>query len=135
MNARSLILTPLLVMVLLTFLVGGTAYQQTQKWEQGVTVAANNISQLVILNNIQWGLRKIQKDLAENPAQATETWHELQREVLVLSKLQQQDGDSFDTVYPASLQLILQTPKPSPTTINVLLKGHFLSLKIGRAHV
>ncbi len=130
MNARSLILAPLLVMVLLTFLVGGTAYQQTQKWEQGVTVAANNISQLVILNNIQWGLRKIQTDLIENPRQATETWHELQREVLVLSKLQQQDGDSFDTVYPASLQLILQTPKPSPTAISVLLKGHFLSLSL-----
>lgn len=130
MNARNLILAPLLVMVLLTFLVGGTAYQQTLNWEAGVTKTANNISKLVILNNIHWGLRKIQRDLPVDPQQAETTWHELQREVFVLIKLQEQDPTAFDEPLSVPLQTLLKTKHPTPANIQALLKSDLFSLSL-----
>jgi hypothetical protein len=50
MNARNQILAPLLVMILLTFLVGGTAYEQILTWKNGVGRVADHVSELVILN-------------------------------------------------------------------------------------
>src|SRR5690349_24831544 len=107
MNARNLILAPLPVMVLLMFLVGGTAYQQTLSWESGVTKTANNISRLVILNNIQWGLRKIQRDLLEDQEQAESTWNELQRAALILSRMAEDNPNSMDESLAAPLQILL----------------------------
>jgi signal transduction histidine kinase len=117
MNARNLILAPLLVMILLTFLVGGTR-------------TANNINKLVILNNIQWGLRKIQRDLPIDPQQAETTWHELQREVVVLSRLNQNEPSAMQEPLSVPLQTLLQTPHPTPANIQALLQSDFFSLSL-----
>lgn len=130
MSARSLILAPLLVMVLLTFLVGGTAYQQTLSWKNGVDRVANNISQLVILNNIHWGLRKVQRELPEHPQQAETTWQEMRQEVVVLLKLQQYDkNDQLESVSRA-LQSILTTEHPNQAILKALRQSDFLSLNL-----
>jgi signal transduction histidine kinase len=126
MKARNLILAPLLVMVLLTLLVGGTAYQQTLDWEKGVSRAANDISKLIILSNIHWGLRQIEQDLAEHPEQAQLTWRELQREVLMLVKLQHQDNMT-EQEQPLSVpfKAILKMQKPTKANLHALLQGDF----------
>jgi signal transduction histidine kinase len=134
MKTRILILAPLLVMVLLTFLVGGTAYQQTLNWEKGVTQATNNISRLVILNNIQWGLRKMKRELTENPEQAKATWQEMQREVLVLLKLRPQNTDTLEDLPMPSLQKILQTQKPTQADLKILLKSELLALSLDQVN-
>lgn len=127
MSARSLILAPLLVMVLLTFLVGGTAYQQTLSWKNGVDQVANNISQLVILNNIHWGLRKVQRELPKHPQQAEETWQEMRSEVILLLKLQQSEKNEELESVSLALQSILTTTHPTPTIVKALLQNDFLS--------
>lgn len=128
MKARNLILAPLLVMILLTLLVGGTAYQQTLNWENGVTRTANDISKLIILNNIHWGLQKIERDLTEHPDQVQPTWRELQREVLILIKLQHENNTlGQDEVLSVPFKAILQIPQPTATSLQALLKSDFFS--------
>jgi signal transduction histidine kinase len=127
MQSRNFILAPLLVMVLLTFLVGGTAYQQTLHWESAVTRASNDISQLVILNNIRWGLDRVARDLADHSEQAQDTWQELQHEVWVLMKLQQDNASAQDESISAPLRAILQMPHPTEASLRVLRRNNFFS--------
>ncbi len=125
-NPKSLILAPLLVMVLLTFLVGGTAYQQTLNWESGINRIVSNVSRVVILGNIRWGLRKIQNELPTQPDQAKADWNEIHREALVLADLDTK-ADPENTARPLSplIQSILHNPTPSPLLINGLLQSDF----------
>lgn len=128
MKARNLILAPLLVMVLLTLLVGSTAYQQTLNWENGLTQAALDISRSVILNNIHWRLQRIERDLSEHPDQAETTWKEVQREVLVLDKIQHQDATAGQE-QPLSVpfKAILQMPAPTKGNLHALLQSDSFS--------
>lgn len=114
-------------MVLLTFLVGGTAYQQTVAWETGVHKVIGNVSRIVILSNMRWGIRKIQREQTQNPEQAQTDWNELYREALMLTEIEQQENP--ETAKPVSpiLQSILKNPTPSPALIESLNQSDFFS--------
>jgi signal transduction histidine kinase len=132
MNARNQILAPLLVMILLTLLVGGTAYQQIRNWESGIKRVTNHISELVILNNIHWGLRKVQQELDTNPEQAQITWLELHKQAQMLATLPTSSpGDigSTSTQNPV-LYAILQHPIPERAQIQSLLNADSLDLNM-----
>lgn len=131
MNARTQILAPLLVMILLTFLVGGTAYQQILNWEKGVGRVANHVSELVILNNIHWGLRKVQRELVENPEQAQLTWLELQKESRMLTTLPVSTNEKTSATPQATLlYAALANEQPQPKQIQALLNSDFLTLNL-----
>jgi signal transduction histidine kinase len=131
MNARNQILAPLLVMVLMTLLVGGTAYQQIATWEDGIKKVANHISEMVILNNIQAGLRQVKHELTTNPEQAQLTWQELQQESRMLATLGRASSDEPHPVIKASmLYTALEQPKPTSKQVKLLLKNDFLALNL-----
>jgi len=131
MNNRNQILVPLLVMVLMTLLVGGTAYQQIATWEEGIKKVANHISEMVILNNIQAGLRQVRHELTANPQQAQVTWRELQQESRMLAALTMASSDEPHPVIKASmLYTALEKPKPSLKQVKLLLKNDFLALNL-----
>lgn len=131
MNARNQILAPLLVMILLTLIVGGTSYQQIRTWESGIKRVTNHISELVILNNINWGLRKVQRELAENPEQAQITWMELQKESQVLATLPISSSEQPESMAQAALIYnALEQPQPNPAKIQFLLSSDSLTLNM-----
>jgi signal transduction histidine kinase len=131
MSTRNQILAPLLVMVLMTLLVGGTAYQQIATWEEGIKKVANHISEMVILNNIQAGLRQVRHELTANPEQALVTWRELQQESRMLAALSMASSDEPHPVIKASmLYTALEQPKPSSKQVKLLLKNDFLALNL-----
>lgn len=131
MNARNQILAPLLVMILLTFLVGGTAYQQILTWESGVARVADHVSELVILNNIHWGLRKVQRELTTDPEQAQESWTELQKESRILTALPPFTIEKADPHSQAALlSSALENPQPNPAQLKILLNSDFLNLNL-----
>lgn len=124
MNTRSHIVAPLLVMILLTLIVGGSAYQQIKTWEDGIKRATNHISELVILNHLHWGLRKIQRELVENPEQAQLNWQELQKESQMLSGLLASAHDQPELSSQSALIFsALNYPQPQPSQIRLLLKN------------
>lgn len=114
-------------MVLLTFLVGGTAYQQTVAWETGVRKVIGNVSRIVILSNMRWGIRKIQREQAQNPEQAQTDWDEIYREALILSELEQQENPETGKPVSPLLQSILKNPTLSPNLIDSLSQSEFFS--------
>lgn len=114
-------------MVLLTFLVGGTAYQQTVAWEAGVGKVINNVSRIVILGNMRWGIRKIEREQTEYPEQAQTDWNEIYREALMLSEMERkQDNDDKNPLSP-TLQSILNNPRPTPALITGLAQSDFFA--------
>lgn len=117
-------------MVLLTFLVGGTAYQQAVGWKQEVNRVTSKVSQLVILSNIRWGIKKVQRELPENPEQAQTDWNELYRQALMLAEVEEKsDSGSSATVSPL-LQSILANPAPSATLLGSLSQNELFTLKL-----
>jgi len=129
MNARTQILAPLLVMILLTLLVGGTAYQQIRTWEMGIRRVTNHISELVIVNNIHWGLRKVQRELRENPEQAQATWQDLQKESQMLAALPPSSEENPGAIAKTTLiETTLEQPEPNLAEIQFLLNNPSLSL-------
>ncbi len=130
MYTRHSILAPLLVMVLLTFLVGGTAYQQTLGWKQEVSRVTNNVSQLVILSNIRWGIKKIQRELPKAPEQAQADWNEIYRQALLLADIEQKTEPAKTESSSPLVQTILQNPRPTQTLVNELSQNEFFTLNL-----
>lgn len=114
-------------MVLLTFLVGGTAYQQTVAWEAELGKVINNVSRIVILGNIRWGIRKIEREQAEHPEQAQADWNEIYREALLLSEMEREQGATRQNALSPTLQSILGHPNPTPELISGLAQSDFFS--------
>lgn len=127
MKTQHLILAPLLVMVLLTFLVGGTAYQQTVAWEAEVSKVVSNVSRIVILGNIRWGIRKIEREQLEHPEQAQSDWSEIYREALLLSEIERKLETPERSALSPTLQSILNNPNPTPKVISGLAQSDFFA--------
>ncbi len=126
MQARRVILAPLLVMMLLTVLVGGTAVQQTRNWERAVGRVTRNVSELLIVNNIRWGLKQIEQDREDgNQTKVQSTWQEVRQQVFVLGKLMD------DEQLPAVLRQIASTPTP-PENLQPLLASPLFKLNLNR---
>lgn len=124
MNTRNHIVAPLLVMLLLTLLVGGSAYQQIRTWENGIKRVTSHISELVILNHIHWGLRKLQHELIDNPEQAQANWQELQKESQTLATLTASTNDQPELMTQTTLIFsVLKHPQPQLAQIQFLLKN------------
>lgn len=123
MQPRRVILVPLLVMMLLTLLVGGTAFQQTRNWELAVRKVTRNVSELLIINNIRWNLQKVEQNRADHPEQAQATWQEVRQQVFVLAELHDKERlpDVFDT--------IRRSGSP-PSDLNVLLNSSVFTLNL-----
>ncbi len=119
-------------MVLLTFLVGGTAYQQAVGWKQEVTRVTHKVSQLVILSNIRWGIKKVQRELPENPQQAQADWNEIYRQALMLADIEQKAAPAPNTTTMVSplLQSILANPAPSAPLLGKLSQNELFTLKL-----
>lgn len=130
MKSSRLVILPLLVMVLLTFLVGGTAYQQTQSWKNEMGRVVNDVSRAVILSNIRWGLRKIQRERAEYPETAQKDWLAIQKQLVVLNKLSGSSHRASVDLSSTYLQGVLKTENPSPLLINALLQSDFFSFDL-----
>lgn len=131
-----MILAPLLVMVLLTMLVGATAYQQAQSWESNTSRTLNQVSRLIILNNIRWGLRKTEQERFTNPVMANNTWKEIQHEILMLKSLPDQESSQAGmqndplTLYPIlshQLEMILASPQSNSLLIKAFLENDVFS--------
>ena len=124
MSTRNQILAPLLVMLLLTTLLGCTAYQQVLSWENGVSGITNQLSELVITNNIHWGLRQLQTELQKHPESTAASWAELQHET---EMLQQIPNSSASKVIPPETALLFATlsnPQPKPDQIDALINDN-----------
>lgn len=121
-----------MVMVLLTFLIGGTAYQQTLGWKNEVTRVSNNVSEVVILSNIRWGLKKIQQELANNPEQAQTDWDEIYRQTQLLADIQRkQEARGGQTLSPL-LQNILKNKQPNWPLVKGLAQNDFFSFNLNQ---
>ncbi len=80
------IIAPLLVMLMLTVLVGYSAYQMTLRWEQAINSISGSMVRAQILNNIQWQLRQTHTALINgNPEEARHLWGELKARVAFMS--------------------------------------------------
>ncbi|WP_373532469.1 sensor histidine kinase [Vampirovibrio sp.] len=131
MSLRPVILAPLLVMVLLTFLIGGTAYQQTLRWKNEVVRVSDNVSQVVILSNIRWGLKKVQQELAENPEQAQADWNEIYRQTRLIAAIQNKKSDEQGKqALSPLLQSILNNKQPNLLLVKGLSQSDFFSFSL-----
>lgn len=139
MSTRRIVLLPLLVMLLLTILIGGTAYQQTSRWEHGVQEVSTNITQLLIRSYIQNELRTIQQELKQRPEQSLKNWQEVQQASRILSEMLQKNKDAnpgytdisqSTPVLPSSLQMIVNTSTPNTHKIDTILKSHYFQISL-----
>ena len=131
MNTRSHIVAPLLVMILLTLLVGGSAYQQIKTWENGIKRVTSHISELVILNHMHWGLRKVLHELTDSPEQAQANWQELQKESRMLATLSTSANDQPElSTQTALISSVLKHPQPQAAQIRSLLKNDALAFNL-----
>ncbi len=121
MSSRNQILAPMLAMLFLTSLLGLTAYQQVLTWENGVSHITNQLSEMVITNNIHWGLRKLQTELQEHPETEPSDWTELQREAEMLQQLPDNAGLKPDSPEAALLYQTLSSAKPDKTKLETLI--------------
>ncbi len=120
MTISRIILTPLLVMVLLTCLAGGTAYQQIWTWDQTAGRVLERVSGLMILNNIRWELKGLQQQLQQDPEQATLTWHKIQQQRQLLSSITQHQPGVFPGII-INLDYIGSLTQPKPADVVLLL--------------
>ncbi len=117
-------------MVLLTFLVGGTAYQQILGWKNEVNRVTHKVSQVVILSNVRWGIKKVQRELPENPEQAQTDWHEIYRQAMMLSDVAQKSDPANSATFSPLLQSILANPTPTATLLDSLSQNELFTLKL-----
>lgn len=80
------ILPPLLVMLLLTLLVGLTAYQLTDTWRQTSQKTVDMAVQSVVLTNIRWELYQASTLLESQPEAAHRNWNEVKEQINLLSR-------------------------------------------------
>jgi two-component sensor histidine kinase len=132
LNTKYFILAPLLVMVLLTFLIGGTAYQQTMGWKNEVTRVSNNVSEVVILSNIRWGVKKIQQELVDNPKQAQTDWDEIYRQTQLLADIQRKQQAQGGQAISPLLHSILVNKQPNLPLIKGLAQNDFFSFNLNQ---
>jgi two-component system sensor histidine kinase DegS len=92
-NSIQMILYPLGVMLLLTVLVGTTAFQVANTWRQTALNVAQHATQAVLLTNIRWTLEKVRREAVENPETAMTTWHSVQEQVNLLAQSSPERAD------------------------------------------
>ncbi len=119
-------------MVLLTFLIGGTAYQQTMGWKNEVTRVSNNVSEVVILSNIRWGVKKIQQELVDNPKQAQTDWDEIYRQTQLLADIQRKQQAQGGQAISPLLHSILVNKQPNLPLIKGLAQNDFFSFNLNQ---
>ncbi len=101
------IVVPLAVMVMLTLLVGYTAYQVTQTWEQAINKLTTELVQSQILNNIHSQLlQSHQAQQQGHMEKAVELWGTAKQQVDFLNR----NNPSNTLVAPISLSLFLSKP-------------------------
>jgi signal transduction histidine kinase len=116
-------------MLLLTVLVGVTACEQAVRWEHGVQQVVDNITQLLIRNNIRNELKNIQQNL-DNPEQSRLTWQEVQRESQMLYALLQKSDAASEHDFRASLQYILNIQNPTSKQLDLLVSNPIFQFRI-----
>jgi signal transduction histidine kinase len=90
MNARNtlnqIILPPLIVMLLLTLLVGITAFQLTDTWRHSAQNTVRDAVHAVVLTNIRWELSQAESVLKTNPEETRQRWQEARQQVNMLAE-------------------------------------------------
>jgi signal transduction histidine kinase len=90
MNTRNplnqIILPPLIVMLLLTLLVGITAFQLTDTWRHSAQNTVRDAVHAVVLTNIRWELSQADSALQTNPEEARLRWQEARQQVNMLAE-------------------------------------------------
>ena len=81
-KTRSMVIAPLAVMLLLTVIMGFSAYQLTQGWDNAINGLSSQVTDAVILNNIRWELAQAAQ--ANTPKEALHSWHQAQGELMVM---------------------------------------------------
>ncbi len=129
-TAPELVLFPLLVMLLLTVLVGITAYEVTNTWQQSAEKTTRKTVQAVMLTNIRWGLYRVQNELKTNPGNlnaAKGQWGEIRQQVNLLAEAAPSE---------ATVQL-LRTFMSKPENIRkieTILDNEFFNTKLTETH-
>jgi signal transduction histidine kinase len=80
------ILSPLLVMLLMTLLVGWTGYRLTDAWRQSAEKTVHRLAQAVLLTTIRGNLEQVRREWPERPAQARTHWNEVRQQVNLLAQ-------------------------------------------------
>ena len=75
----------MMTMLLLTMLVGGTAYSLSKNSQSATTSVIRHATEAVLINNIRWHLIQV-RDAADTATAKTQ-WQEAQQEVTLLQKL------------------------------------------------
>ncbi|MGE0199690.1 MAG: sensor histidine kinase [Candidatus Melainabacteria bacterium] len=88
-NLQNRIVIPLLVMLLLTLIAGGSALYLTWRWEDNYTRLSRNLTQVVILNNIRWGLAETRDRMETDMTGARARWENVQQQARILSLSQE----------------------------------------------
>ncbi|MBK8190856.1 MAG: hypothetical protein IPK79_10450 [Vampirovibrionales bacterium] len=115
LNART-ILAPLLVMLMLTVVVGYSAYEMTQRWGAAIQGTTLGLARAQALNNIQWQLRQAQAAInSHRDDEARAYWAETQKQVASMSGT---------LTLPKALTLFMNDPE-NMGRINAMLQADF----------
>ena len=120
------ILAPLAVMLMLTVVVGYTAYQMTVHWEASLQESSGRLVRAQILNNIQWQLRQV--DLAQqegNDDEAKRIWADVQEQVGYL------DNENSLLGVPQSLEYFVNDEK-NRQRIPIILKERYFHYNLNQ---
>lgn len=79
------ILSPLLVMLLMTLLVGLTGYGLTDAWRQSAEKTIHRVAQAVLITTIRGGLEQVRREWPEHPREARSHWNEIRQQVNLLT--------------------------------------------------
>jgi signal transduction histidine kinase len=119
------ILYPLLVMLLLTLLVGLTAYQVTDNWRQSAEKTTQSAAQAVLLTNIRWSLERVRGDLNQHPQQALKTWRAVQQQANMLAQSNPNEAEFH------VLQAFMAKDE-NMARVDMLLGRDFLNVRLDR---
>lgn len=126
LSTRSQIFIPLMTMILLTFVAGGTAFRQTRELSITLDHAFTQVSQLLMMNNVRWTLRDIDQYQKQSPEQAQQIWQEAQQEVREFS------NSAPYAMLPGSLQQMITHDTPRPELLDSLKND---TLRINLSHI
>ncbi len=119
-NIQSIVV-PLAVMVMLTVLVGYTAYQMTQNWEQAINKMTGELVQTQILNNIHSQLLQSHQALQRGHVDKAEAlWHIARSQIGFMKR----NASSVASV-PMDLYLFLNRPENIHQIPLILKKDYF----------
>ena len=114
---------PLLVMLLLTVLVGATAFQLSDNWQKLSTSVSRHMVQTMLLSNIRWGLYQVKTDLPNDEGMARQRWEVVKTQVGILQ------GDNIPSEVITLLRSFMANDR-NIHNIDYILRSEALNLQL-----